>query len=104
MAADFRAQMKIRSSIWVDTDRVAYRKLAFTYGLAKVLSPRSILNSLRSLRKGHFQHRTQGNPLQNGGVLVVRKGGECMFAFVEEVTGDHPKIADVLKAAREAVG
>jgi prostamide/prostaglandin F2alpha synthase len=102
MADDFRTTMRITAPIWVDEKRVTYKQLQFSHGTASVLNVKSMLNAARALSKGHFQHRTQGNPVQNGGVLVVRKGGECLYAYASEVAGDMPKTAEVLAAARAA--
>ena len=100
MADDFRTAMKISAPIWIDAKRVAYRHLEFTHGTASVLNLKSMFNAARALSKGHLQHKTQGNPMQNGGVLVVKKGGECVYAFASTVAGDKPPMADVLAAAR----
>ena len=102
MADDFRIELKISAPIWVDTNREAYRHLEFSYGTKSVINARSALNAMRALSKGHIQHATQGNPLQNGGVLVVRKGGECTYAYASKVAGDNPPIKEVLAAARAA--
>lgn len=40
----------------------------------------------------------QGDAFQNGGVLVVRPGGEVAYRYISEVSGDHPPVADVLAA------
>ena len=102
MADDFRTEMKVGAPVWVDTKRVTYKHLEFTYGKAKVLGPRSLVNAVRAMFKGHRQHRTQGNAMQNGGVLIAKKGGACAYAFSSEVAGDKPRIDEVLAAARNA--
>ncbi len=102
MADDFRAAMKLTSPVWVDTERVAYKYFDFTRGTSSVLNARSALNAIRALSKGHIQHRTQGNPVQNGGVVVVNRAGECVYAYASAVAGDMPPMAEVLAAARSA--
>ena len=102
MADDFRTAMKISSPIWVDGKRETYRYFEFTHGLDKVLGVKSMFNAVRALSKGHIQHKTQGNPAQNGGVGVVNRKGECVYAYASAVAGDKPPLADVLKAARAA--
>lgn len=101
MADDFRAQQHLASPVWVDLKKVTYRHLAFTRGLDKVLNARSAWNALRALSKGHVQGRSRGlDTFQNGGVLVVKQGGECVYAFDSQVAGDKPPISEVLAAAR----
>ena len=102
MADDFRNAMNLSSPVWVDTKRLTYKALKFTRGIRTVLNARSLLNAVRALSKGHFQHRTQGDALLNGGVLVARQGGECVYAWASKVAGDHPRTADVLEAARRS--
>ena len=95
--------MKISSPIWVDEKRATYRYLEFSYGAGTVFSGKSLLNAARALSKGHIQHKTQGNPMQNGGVLVVQKGGDCVYAYASRVAGDMAPMGEVLAAARAAV-
>jgi hypothetical protein len=102
MADDFRTEMKVSSPIWADTKRVSYKALKFTRGLDKVYNAKSAFNALRALSKGHRQHRTEGDPILNGGVLIARKGGECTYAWMSQVAGDYPKMKDVLESARLA--
>ena len=104
MADDFRTEEKLSSAIWVDGKRLTYRALKFTRGLKTVLNAKSLLNAVRALSKGKRQHRTQGDSLLNGGVVIARKGGECAYAWISQVSGDHPKTDDVLEAARLALG
>ncbi len=103
MADDFRTAMKLTSPIWVDTKRLTYKALKFTRGAKTILNAKALLNALRALSKGHRQHRTQGDALLNGGVLIARQGGECVYAWASQVAGDHPKTEDVLVMAREAL-
>ena len=82
MADDFRQQQHLTSPVWVDLKKVTYRHLQFTRGQDKVLNARSAFNAVRALSKGHFQGSAQGlDTFQNGGVLVVKQGGECAYAF-----------------------
>ena len=100
MADDFRTQSRLTSPVWADTKRLTYKQLQFTRGWSTVLNARSALNALRALSKGQRQHRTEGDPLLNGGVLVVQQGGECVYAFASQVAGDHPRTSDVIEVAR----
>jgi hypothetical protein len=102
MADDFRTAMKLSSPVWADTKRLTYKALKFTRGVRTVLNSKALLNALRALSKGHRQHRTQGDALLNGGVLIARQGGECVYAWASQVSGDHPRTSDVVEAARLA--
>ena len=103
MADDFRTALKLSSPVWADGKRLTYKALKFTRGLRTVFNTRALLNAFRALSKGHRQHRTQGDAFLNGGVLIAKKGGECTYAWVSQVSGDHPQTLDVLGAAHRAL-
>ena len=102
MAADFRQQLKLEVPVWVDPKRITYTHLGFKHSLSSVLSPSVLLNGLRAFRAGFRQGATQGDPWQQGGVLVVRRGGALEYGFASAVAGDHPPIDLVMKHARTA--
>lgn len=103
MADDFRTEMKLSSPVWADGKRLTYKALKFTRGIRTVLNGRALLNAFRALSKGHRQHRTQGDAFLNGGVIVAKQGGQCTYAWASQVSGDHPKTADVIDAAHRAL-
>lgn len=104
MARDFRETMGLRSTIWVDKERTTYDALGFTRSLASSVGLKVALHALRAASKGFTQGRTQGDPWQQGGVVVVRKGGDPVYGYASEVAGDHPPVALVMERAREAAG
>ena len=103
MAEDFRTLLNVSSPVWVDTRKVTYRELKFTRGWrAAVFNLGSALHSVRAMSKGNFQGRSQGDVLQNGGVLVLQKGGACVYGFASKEAGDKPPIDEVLAACARA--
>jgi len=103
MAKDFAAEHGITSPLWVDPTRESYRHLGFVRtGLRALLDPRTLAHGLRAFRKGFRQGRVQGDPHQQGGVLVVAAGGKPVYGFAAEVPGDMPPTDEVLAAARRA--
>jgi len=40
----------------------------------------------------------RGDGFQNGGLLVVEKGGKVLYTFIQENPADHASNEDVLKA------
>jgi len=40
----------------------------------------------------------KGDGLQNGGTLVVARGGKVLLKFVQENPADHVEISEVVKA------
>lgn len=103
MADDFRTASRLTSPVWADTRRLTYKALKFSRGLKTVFNRKSLLSAFRAMSKGHRQHRTQGDALLNGGVLVALQGGDCIYAWASQVAGDHPSTDDVLDVARSAL-
>jgi hypothetical protein len=104
MAADFRQFLQLEVPVWVDTRRETYRFLKFNRSHLMLLDPRVWANGLRAARAGFRQVKTQGDPWQQGGVLVVRKGGEAVYSYASTTAGDHPQVDVVLEQARAAAG
>ena len=102
MAADFREQLQLEVPVWVDPKRITYTHLGFKRSLASVLRPAVWRHGLRAFRSGFRQRATQGDPWQQGGVLVVRRGGALEYSFASATAGDHPPLDLVMKQARAA--
>jgi hypothetical protein len=103
MAEDFRAFLQLDAPVWVDTRRESYRFLGFKRQPLMLLTHPSLwANGLRATRAGFRQGKTQGDPWQQGGVLVVRRGGGVEYAYASATAGDHPPLDGVLRAAGDA--
>ena len=103
MAKAFREDLKLGSTVWSDKPRKTYEHLGFKRGMLSTVNPKAAMNAARAFAKGFRQTRTQGDPLQQGGVIVVGKGGESLYAYASAEAGDHPPIDEVLEAARDTV-
>lgn len=73
--------------------------------LAMVMNPFSKARAKVSLKraaekgvKGNFA----GEGFINGGVYVVRQDGKAAYAFLEEDTGDHAAVEDIIDAVKAA--
>jgi len=102
MVADFIEQQRLTNPVWADPKRASYRLLGFKHGWGSVLNPAVYLYGLKALLAGFRQGKTRGDPVQEGGVLVVKPGPELIYAYPSATAGDHPPIATVLKHAKEA--
>jgi len=103
MAQDFQAAHGFGATTWVDQRRRTYRHLGFKRGPGSTLfSAAALRHALRAFRKGFRQGATQGDPWQQGGVLVVRAGGEPVLCHASEEAGDLAPTAEVMAAARRA--
>lgn len=103
MARDFQAFMEIpHLTVWTDPRRQTYRHLGFKRGWRSVLDGAALRYSLRAMRAGFRQGKTQGDPIQQGGVLVVKQGGELVYGYASASAGDHPPTDEVVARALEA--
>lgn len=103
MASDFQAFMNLADvPVWTDPKRQTYAHLGFKRGWASVLDPAAVRYALRALKAGFRQGRTQGDPIQQGGVLVVKKGGAVEYGFASASAGDHPPVELVVEHALRA--
>ena len=86
--------------MFTDPGREAYKALDLVFGMGGAASFRMIRNGLRAVQSGHRQGRTEGHPLQQGGVCVVDTSGSVRFLHRDATAGDHvdaDQIRDVLK-------
>lgn len=104
MAADFKQSLGLDVPVFTDPSRRTYAQLGFKRTLVSTLSPAVLAAAFRAWKAGFRQTRTQGDPMQQGGVLVVRAGGQPVFGYASATAGDHPPLDVVMDAARRAVG
>jgi len=99
--AGFRETTHFTGRILSDPTLSAYRAAGMKRGLMRVLNPLVAVYGLRAMARGHMQGRTQGDPTQQGGVLVIIPGGGIIFEHHSSVAGDNAP-ADEVVAALEA--
>lgn len=94
----FREITGFTGLILCDPTMEAYRAAQMERGRWRdILNPRTLAYGMRAVARGMFQGRTQGDPKQNGGVLVVAPPGHVLFRQISEVAGHHAKIEDILQ-------
>jgi hypothetical protein len=100
MAEDFATFMQLEpDAVWTDPSRQTYAHLGFTRGWLSVLDGAVLRAGVRAMARGFRQGRTQGDPVQQGGVLVVKQGGDVVYAYASVTAGDHPPVDEVVSAA-----
>lgn len=102
MAEDFKQSLGLDVPVFTDPSRRTYAQLGFKRGVLSVVSPAVLASALRAWRAGFRQAKTQGDPVQQGGVVVVRAGGAPEYGFASAEAGDHPPLDVVMDAARRA--
>ena len=91
MAKDFAAHAGLPESVTLLTDPSlqSYSAAGLKRGALLTLGPRGWLPYLRTMRKGFRQGRTKGDPWQQGGALVVAKGGAVLYRHVSVNPSDQ---------------
>lgn len=102
-AAAFREELELTEPpydvpVLVDPTLAAFRAAGLRRGVGAVLTPGTVRSAWRAFRGGHRQRGVQGDPWQNGGVLVVRPDGSVPWSYASREAGDHPPPADILAA------
>jgi hypothetical protein len=104
MAEDFVQQYQLPFPVFVDPKRETFRHLGFRRGaLSTLLSLQIVSNARRAMKAGFRQGKTQGDAWQQGGVVIVRRGGVAVYGFASETAGHHPPLSMVLREAAKAV-
>lgn len=101
MASAFRDELGIQTPLYTDPTLTAYKLAGFKYGAGSTFSLKAIWNGIRAFRAGFRQKGTKGAPLQQGGVLVVQKGGKIVYGYASNEAGDHPSEKDILSAVEK---
>jgi hypothetical protein len=97
-----RNQLPPSITLLTDPKHAAYRAAGLKRGLWRTLGPRGWLPFLRTLKRGFRQRRTAGDPWQQGGALVLEKGGHVIFRHVSEHPGDQASPEALLTSLRNA--
>lgn len=83
-----------------DPEKKAFKALSLLRGMGGWKALGMMGAGFRAYRAGHRQRKVQGDPLQQGGVFVVARGGELLFEQRSETAGDHAEIEAVLESLR----
>jgi hypothetical protein len=96
----FRETSGWTGAIYTDPSLEVYKAAGLQRGVFKVLHPKAAFAALGALRGGFRQGRTQGDSLQQGGVLVIAPSGEVVWSHVSEFAGDNASPDEILAALR----
>lgn len=98
MARAFRDDFDVSSPLFTDPTLEVYKRAGMKYGLGSLW--KTAKNAGRALASGHLQGLTRGTALQQGGVLVVDRGGRVLYDFSSDTAGELPPVAEILDSLR----
>lgn len=81
-----------------DPSRHTYELIGAHRGVMSTLGPRAWGPAVRAFTRGNRQRNVQGDPFQQGGILVIAPGGKVLYRHLSAAAGDHPPVAEILAA------
>jgi len=98
----FRETTGWRGPIYTDPSLAVYNAAGLKRGVMKTLNPLGAMRSVGTLARGFKQGRTQGDPWQQGGVLVIAPTGDIRWTHESGGPGDNASVDQILRALRNA--
>jgi alkyl-hydroperoxide reductase/thiol specific antioxidant family protein len=86
--------------VYTDPGLQAYAGLGFKRSVGATLGPSSALAFARATFKGHRQTSVEGDAWQQGGLVVMARGGELLYVQRNRDAGARPDIDAALRALR----
>lgn len=101
-AEEFVAREFFKGEVYVDEKKTAYQTLGYKrfgwLSIIKALLSLVSRTALSEVRSRNIDGNMSGDGLQNGGLLIVSKGGEkVLLNHKEETPGDHVSNAVILR-------
>jgi len=72
------------------------RALGLHRSIIRTIGPGSLWTALRATGQGHLQTRVEGDPFQQGGLLILDRDRRVSLLHRERRLGDHLDLSDVL--------
>lgn len=102
--AGFREMTGFDDPIYTDPSLEVFEAAQLKRGVTKTLDPRALGKTIRAFMRGHKQGLTQGDPWQQGGVLVVGTDGNVLWHVASERPGDNASPAQIVAALQSRRG
>lgn len=98
--AGFREETGYLGPLYTDPSLAAYQAAELKRSLTRTFDPRALGGTIRAFRDGFRQGRRQGDPWQQGGVLVVATDGRVVWQHASDRPGDNASPAEIAIALR----
>ena len=100
MARDFAETFEVGVPLFTDPSRKSYEVARWRRPLGSAILGlgATLKASVRAMKAGFRQGRTQGDAFQLGGVLVIAADGRVLFEHSDQTAGDHADVGSVLAA------
>ena len=94
----FREETRWTGPIYTDPSLATFKVAELQRGITKTFDPRALGGTIRAFMRGGRQGRTQGDPWQQGGVLVIGRDGTVLWHHVSDRPGDNATGAEIVRA------
>jgi hypothetical protein len=101
----FRDETKWTGAIYTDPSLAVYKAAELKRGVARTFNPLALGGTVKAFMAGNRQGKTQGDPWQQGGTLVVATDGTVIWHHISGNPDDRStgaEIVDVLSEPRRA--
>jgi len=94
----FREETGYDGPLYTDPSLAVYKAAELKRGVTKTLDPRALGATFKAFARGMRQGSTQGDPWQQGGVLVIGTDGHIKWHHAADRPGDDATAAQILRA------
>ncbi len=95
-AARFQQDNAPGIPVYTDPSLSAFGAAGMKRGVGATLSLGSLLAGARSTMRGHIQSSVQGDPWQQGGLIVLARGGRVVYRRPNGHAGERPDLTAAL--------
>src|SRR5258705_5074622 len=92
----FREVTRFTGPLYANPSLSTFRAAGLAYGWTKTFDPRSIWKALRAFGAGFRQGVRRGNPVQQGGLFVLRPGDHVRYEGRDRFPGDYAPVDAVV--------
>ena len=85
----FRETTGYTGAVFTDPSLKVFAKAQLVRSIRGTFGLKSMRNGIRNLKRGMRQGKTQGDPLQQGGALVISKKGTLLYQHQSQAGGDN---------------
>ena len=97
-ARQFQARHVPGCDVYTDPARRTYEALGMRRSVGATLGPASTAAFVRATLRGHRQTSIEGDPWQQGGLVVLAAGGGLLHVQRNRTAGDRPDVDAALAA------
>jgi len=103
MAAKFRQEFPFTGELYIDPKLASYSLFKLPRGKWETFRPsiNAVKMAVSQLKGETNMSSVQGDALQQGGLFIVGPGAQSLYSHINQHTGDHADIQDVVKFATQ---